>query len=111
MTRLWLSLLPVFLVLACGSGGGDEALIRRSEAKLALPLNADPMSRYDRYYAISGRTAVGTFIWSETGRGKVTIVATEKDLPFVADGGCGVIHVRLDLEKEVWERPYCNGQI
>jgi hypothetical protein len=109
MTRVSLSLLIFFAVSvsACGHGG-DEAVIRQAESRLALPKRADPLLSYDRYYAISGRSATGIFIRSETGKGTIAIVATEKDLPFVADGSCGVIHVRLNLDDRKWERPACN---
>ncbi|HEX8620982.1 MAG TPA: hypothetical protein VF718_03355 [Allosphingosinicella sp.] len=104
-------MLPLLAVLgssACGAAG-DESIVRDAEARLVLPAGADPLARYDRHYAISGTTATGIFLRSETGEGKVAFVATERDLPFVADGGCGVVEVRLNLKSKVWERPFCHG--
>ena len=102
--------LPLMLVLftSC-TNANDETVIREAEARLVLPAKADPLSSYDRFYAVTGRGVRGIFIWSPSGKGKMRMVVTEKELPFVADGGCGVIQVRLDLKTKLWERPYCQG--
>lgn len=108
MIRLALLLVALLASSAC-QVTGSEAIIRSAETKLVMPKDADPLLRYDRYYAISGTVATGVFIRSEGELGKMNIVAKREDLPFVADGGCGVVEVRLDLKKGVWERPFCHG--
>ena len=108
MMRYTFFLAVVFAASAC-QNNSKETLILEAETKLTMPKNADSLHNYNRYYAISGETATGVFIRSEGGPGKVEIVATNKDLPFVADGGCGVVEVRLDLKTKGWERPFCHG--
>lgn len=103
----YLSFLALILC-ACTPQGSDDT-IRRAEAKLELPKGAEQLSSYNRFYAISGNSARGIFIWSPSAKGKLTVVATDKDLPFVADGGCDVIQVQLDLEKKVWKHAFCHG--
>lgn len=103
-----------FLVLlfsgmqACGSRD-HKTMLLESERRLILPKDAGTLSSYDRYYAVIGRSVRGTFIRSQDGNGDIQIVRAESDLPFVADGGCGVIQVRLDLRSEKWDRPFCHG--
>jgi hypothetical protein len=108
MNRTSQSLLIVLAACACTSQPGYET-IRRAEEKLVLPKGAEQLSSYNRFYAISGDSARGIFIWSPSEKGKLTVVATEKDLPFVADGGCDVIQVQLNLESEVWKHAFCHG--
>ena len=106
--RLQLLFIVSLATLGC-SNKTDEAIIRTAETQLVLPQKAAPLTEYHRYYAITGETAKGIFIWSEFGRGDFTFVATEDDLPFVADGGCGVIQVRFSLTKKSWDSPFCHG--
>lgn len=108
MSRKFYLLLVILAACACTPQAGDDK-IRRAEARLVMPKGAEPLSSYNRFYAISGRSARGIFIWSSSGKGKLTVVATEKNLPFVADGGCDVIQVQLDLEKGVWKHTFCHG--
>jgi hypothetical protein len=108
MNRPWFPLSLLFVAAGCGNLD-DELEIRQAEAQLVLPEGADPISAYDRYYSVSGRSAKGIFIRSETGKGKMVIVASDKNRPFVWDGGCGVIEAQLDLEKRKWQRPFCHG--
>jgi hypothetical protein len=108
MSRTFHSLLFVLAACACAQPSADGR-IRGAEAKLVLPKGAEPLLSYNRYYVISGNTARGIFIWSEAGNGKLKVVPTEKDLPFVADGGCDVIQVRLNLDSGVWTHSFCHG--
>jgi hypothetical protein len=107
MTRIWLSLLIVLSICACRDR--SCIIIDHAEAKLEMPRRAESLRTYDRYYVILGRIAKGIFIRSETGDGHIKIVSLEKDLPFVADGGCGVIDVSLNLDTEAWSKPLCHG--
>lgn len=108
MSRASYLILIAFAANAC-TPQGDGIKIRRAETKLALPRGAEPLSSYNRFYAISGNSARGVFIWSPSGPGKMTIVDTEKDLPFVIDGGCDVIRVQLDITNGVWKHVMCHG--
>jgi hypothetical protein len=101
-------LLVASAVCSCSAQNADDR-IRRAEAKLVLPKGAEPLSSYNRYYAVSGNSARGIFIWSEKREGKLTVVPMEKDLPYVADGGCDVIQVQLDLENGIWKHSFCHG--
>jgi hypothetical protein len=103
--------LLILTVAACDSPEDTTALIERAETELVLPANARALGSYDRFYAISGDKAEGIFLSSSKGKGKITIARTKKDLPFVADGGCYVVHVRLDIKTKTWERPFCNAMI
>lgn len=107
MNRLCPLLMILLAAFSC-SKSGDESAILKAEAKLTLPSNAYPLSRYDRYYAINGRTAKGIFITS-TAKGKLVLVKETKDLPFVADGGCSVVQVQLDLGSGDWQHVFCHG--
>jgi hypothetical protein len=108
MRRAYGSLLALLAACACAPQSDGDG-IRRAEAKLVLPIHAEPLDSYNRYYAITRNSARGIFIWSPTGKGKLTVIAREKDLPFVADGGCDVVEVELDLKNNLWKRPLCHG--
>jgi hypothetical protein len=103
------SLALLFTLAICACRGDEKAIILDAEPKLTLPSEADPLQTYDRYYLLSNGIATGVFIESEDRKGSLRIVATKKDLPFVADGGCGVIDVRFDIRKNSWEQPFCHG--
>lgn len=108
MSRAFHFLMTVFTVSACSPPAGDDR-ISRAEVRLVLPKGAEHLSSYNRFYAISGNSARGIFIWSPSGTGKMTIVDNEKDLPFVIDGGCDVIRVNLDIANGVWKHVMCHG--
>ena len=105
--------LIVLVLLVCGcretQAERDTRAIRRAELNLVLPEGASPLSSYDRHYAVSGKSVRGIFIRSRDGTGEIALAASDRDLPFVADGGCGVVQARLDLGTNEWERPFCHG--
>ena len=109
MSRALYVIIALFAVSACAPSPAEDSRIIRAEAQLSLPKGAEPLSSYNRFYAISGNSAHGVFIWSSPGLGKVTIVNTVKDLPFVIDGGCDVIRVNLDLTTGTWKNVTCQG--
>jgi hypothetical protein len=102
-------LLLALTVLSGCRGVAEEQIIRGAEAHLIMPLKDRPLSSYDRYYAIKGGFAVGRFFFVPGGKGKMTVVASEKDMPFAAGGGCSIVNTRLDLHRKVWGRTFCNG--
>jgi hypothetical protein len=106
------ALLPLYmLVLACSLGTTEEDLVEGAEDRLVLPENAEPLRMYNRYYVVSGDVAEGIYISAEGRPGTVEFFDSRSKLPFVADGGCFVVHVRLNLKTGAWERPFCNGAI
>jgi hypothetical protein len=100
--------LATLIVSACSELKPD-AIVRQSEENLVLPRGAESITSYNRFYVISETSAKGVLIFSPSGKGSFKVVATEKDLPFVADGGCDVIEVQLDLQSMEWDRPLCHG--
>ena len=108
MIRLALLVCALSAISAC-EARSREAVVRDAERSLVLPPKAEDISSYDRYYAFSGGRAVGIFISSPHGKGRLIIVSEKEQLPFVADGGCTVVEVELDLNTRSWARPFCHG--
>jgi hypothetical protein len=102
-------LLCIFAVASCHGGAREDALIRDAEGQLSLPQRAHPLDRYDRYYVVEGKTAKGIFIFANGAKGRLSVVRTREERPFVADGGCHVVHVSVDLATKTWDKPFCNG--
>jgi hypothetical protein len=110
MGRRAYGLLLLLTALGCTQAGesASEEVIRKAEANLILPKGADPLGRYDRFYVVTPTSVVGAFR-SASAEGKITIVSTEDDLPFRADGGCSYIQVRFERASNSWTQVMCNG--
>ena len=94
-------------------GGNDLTLgqIANIEAVLTLPHGANKLSDYERYYAfdtIDGKAAiVGVFLRSPFRAG--ARITSRAELPFTADGGCGVLNFRYAVAEKRVTFFRCNG--
>ena len=86
------------------------ALVRRLESRLKMPKGAFPIDTYVRYYALD-RTNThqkirGKFIYDPNNAG-VRLVVLNK-IPQVKDGGCSVLTIEFDLDRNRMTAFYCN---
>jgi hypothetical protein len=95
--------------------------IRSLEPKLVLPDGAQALSTYVRFYAGAVENGVhvvfGEFVVKEgadDGRpsnehGAIRIVRSEDELPGWKDGGCGIIRLKVDFDRQTVLDIACNG--
>lgn len=91
----------------------QEALMDRIEREVRLPQGATELATYSRHYAWHEESGVRSVVaiydrLSSTGPGGRHWV-TERELPLIMDGGCGVISLSYDLATQRITRIACNG--
>lgn len=99
----------------------DAALVTKIEEQLVMPSHALPLGRYLRFYALAevdGREAVrGVYLaWTGDrflkqatpveGVAGAYVMNKGSDLPWLFDGGCGVIETAFDLAAQ---KPVIHG--
>lgn len=97
-------------LLACAGQQGDprEEFLTRAERRIRLPPAAKPLEAYSRsYFPIEGGTKImGIFsLLKPAGRHWVA----QNPGPFIADGGCTIITVVIDVPTGLIEKTECNG--
>lgn len=91
----------------------QEALMDRIEREVRLPPDAGALATYARYYAWrdgkDGRKVIA--VWQNlTGERPGRHWVTERDLPVIMDGGCGVVSLTWDVATARVEHVACNGE-
>jgi hypothetical protein len=102
-------MVAAIVISACSLEENPQKIIMSAESRIDLPKGAGNINEYDRYYAVTDGWADGIWIRSGNKNGKIIIVPRKNDLPYKADGSCGVIRVRLEITKGVWEKPFCHA--
>jgi hypothetical protein len=117
MRRIWP--MVVILLASCGSPPppsqpADDtaqriAIMNAIDLGAALPKGAQPLASYERHYA-----------WADADHRRVRAVFLVSDLPgrswqpldtlpMVEDGGCGVITIVWDVQRNAVDSVACNG--
>lgn len=85
-----------------------DDLLDRVETRIQMPPGAEPIGTYWRsYFPVQGGKKVQAS-YSKTHAPGRQWVATNPG-PFIADGGCSVITVVIDVASERVEKAECNG--
>lgn len=87
----------------------DMSRIENVESQIVLPEGANPLSKYDRYYIISGDKFEATYVRRSDGNGSVYVVSSRQEIPAPLDGGCQVVHVSGSLSDPANASAFCNG--
>ena len=111
--RLLRFALPFVLLAAAPAPAPDrESVMARIEGVVAMPVGAGALGAYGRYYA-----------WENRGDGVRKVLAVyvrepspqrhwvdQNALPLVLDGGCGIVTLTYDVDRDRIERVECNGE-
>jgi hypothetical protein len=97
------------------------AEIKSLEPKLVLPNGAQALNTYVRFYAGALENGVhvvfGEFVAKEvaddgrpsTKKAAIRILQSEDELPGWKDGGCGIIRLKVDFDRQTVLDIACNG--
>jgi hypothetical protein len=104
--------------LLCAKPGGwtpGNEQIAELEANLMLPRGVAALDRYARHYAgvtVSGMRFIRGVYTNFPGTNPPGIyVASEVELPSIADGGCGIVSFQYFPETKEFARVSCNGPL
>ena len=90
----------------------DTALVAKVEKELVLPRSSKPLKEYKRYYfgILSGKERIlgAVFVYKEGEAG--ALIVKEAEAPQILDGGCGVIHLKYDVDGQKVISLFCNGE-
>jgi len=90
----------------------SASLVAAIESQLSMPSKSRSKETYVRYFAgimIEGRWfVVGVFLY-DPANAAVRLVDIS-NLPEVHDGGCDVVNLRYDVEREEVVSIFCNGE-
>jgi hypothetical protein len=119
------ALLPLALLAACDQPqpapapspepDARAALTRRIETAVARMLPDITVSQYARHYAMAEDGQIHGVYRRECGKDQAgcpeakTVWTTPDMLPFVLDGGCGVVLVAYDPQTSTLINAACNG--
>ena len=90
----------------------NDGLLDRIEANVSMPVGAERVEVYARYYAITNDGSDITGIYLRIGNeapGRRWV--NERELPIVMDGGCGVVTVVADAATATVRSVFCNDPI
>jgi len=87
----------------------NDGLLDRIEANVTMPVGADRLEAYARYYALTDSGSEVTAVYLKLGNeqpGRRWV--NERELPIVLDGGCGVVTVMADAATATLRSVFCN---
>jgi hypothetical protein len=78
------------------------------ENNIVIPENGN-ISEFDRYYFFGEKYIDGLLIHNDQKKGDVKIVHDKTEFPEISDGGCGIVHVKIEMDSKKIVYIFCRS--
>lgn len=101
----------LMLVSACAHSSDDSnQIMKKIEAKLIMPVGAESIETYRRYYSWTDEQQTSVQAVYEHGGKPARLWLPSNEMPIILDGGCSVVTFTYDLPTDKVKNVACNGE-